>query len=287
MKIQKNKSLKKYTTYKIGGPADFFIEAKTEEDIIQATDWARKKKIPFVIIGNASNVLVNDNGFRGLVIKISYNDCDLNEDTITCGTGALLPTISSLAVKSGLSGAEFLSAIPGTLGGAIVGNAGVGEESIKTILESAKIIEENGNIRNVTPDYFDFDYRESKLKNNKETIIEATLKLVPKNKEKIKKKIEKMTKKRINQPKGNSAGSVFRNPENKKAGKLIEGSGLKGQREKNAEISKEHANFIINKGGASFNNVKELISLAEKKVKDKFKIKLKREIRILGEKGWE
>lgn len=286
MKIEKNKNLKKYTTFRVGGKADFFINAETTKEVIEAVDFAKTKKLPLAIIGNGSNILVNDKGFRGVVIKISNKECEIFENEAICGAGITLSELLAKVNKKGLGGIEFLWGIPGTLGGAIVGNAGSGKDEIKNYIKSVKIIEGTGNIRNVTAEELGFNYRESRLKNTNQVIIEATLILKKINNEQVKKIVSKLVQKRAKQPKGYCAGSIFKNPKNNYAGRLIEKAGLKGEKRGEAQISPEHANFIINLGGARAEDIKYLITKIQKEVSAKFGIKLEREIRYLDERGW-
>jgi UDP-N-acetylmuramate dehydrogenase len=287
MKIFKNKKLGEYTTYKIGGPADFFVDAKTEDDIISATDFARKRKIPMTIIGNGSNILINDKGFRGLIIKVSNTGCSFEENAVTCQAGTPIAFLINEALKRNLGGLEFLSGIPGTISGALVGNAGMGDKWISDAFIEAKIIQPDGNIKKIGSDYCNFDYRDSTLKESQDTVLEVTLRLEDKEKKKILNNIKKYSEKRKNQPKGYSCGSVFRNPDTKKAGQLIEKAGLKGATIGGAMISQDHANFIINKGEAKAEDIIALIKLVEKEVKDKFGVQLKRELRMLNEQSWQ
>ncbi len=287
MKIEKNKSLKNLTTFKIGGKADFFVEAKNNNDILKAVNFAKKQKIPSVLIGNGSNILINDRGFRGLVIKIQNTNCKIQNSLLICEAGVTLAKITQIAMKNGLTGVEFLLGIPGSLGGAIVGNAGTKKKSISDIIESVKILNNKGVI-DVPKDYFDFSYRDSKIKKNNDIILEATLKLKKiANREKIKTLYHKFIKLRVNQPKGYSAGSIFKNPPNFKAGELIEKCQLKGLRKGDAEVSRKHANFIINLGKATALDVNYLITKIQKEVLNKFGVQLVREIRYLDQKGWK
>ena len=286
MKIEKSKILKNYTTFRIGGKADFFVDAKSIIDVLKAKEFAKSKKIPLVVIGKGSNILIGNKGFRGLVLKINYKDCHTEKNRITCGAGISLAQLLSLARDYNLGGAEFLAGIPGTLGGAVAGNAGTGSKSISQIVESVKILKNNGLIIKAKPSYFNFGYRESKIKKEKDIILEATLSLKKSDKKKIKNKIKNILKKRKNQPKEFSAGSVFKNLKNYYAGELIAKAGLQGESRGKAQISKEHGNFIINLGKAKTEDVKYLIKKIQKKVMNKFGVQLNREIRFLEEKGW-
>jgi len=285
MKLEKNKSLKEMTTWRVGGPADFFVEARSVEEAKEAIAFANKEKIPFVIIGNGSNILVNDNGFRGLVIKI--NDKKINikgKNIIECSSGLSLAQLMKLANDNNLYGAEFLWGIPGTVGGAIVGNAGMNNMEIKNILASIKYIDSTGKIVLLKKDDIKFTYRSSSLKSKNIVIISAKFKL---SKKKNNFSIN-LPRKRENQPIGFSAGSVFKNPRKGwAAGKMIEDLNLRGKKIGGAKISEMHGNFILNINNAKSSDILKLITEIQDKVKNKFGVQLKTEVRLLGEKGWE
>ena len=284
MKIKKNKSLKELTTWRVGGPADFFIETKTEKDIKDAIKYAQDNKLNFIVIGNGSNILVNDKGFRGLVIKVSNNDTRAQGKNIICGAGIQLSQVLKFAKDNKLYGTEFLWGIPGTLGGAITGNAGMNNQEIKDILKEIKIINSKGIVTKLKRSNIKFSYRNSSLKRTKYIILEIVLQLS----KQAHRSLDNLAKNRLNQPKGFSAGSVFKNPkQGVSAGELIDKAGLKGKKIGGAQISKIHGNFILNINNAKASDISRLISLIQKEVINKFGIQLKREVRILGEKKWE
>lgn len=284
MKIEKNKSLKELTTWKVGGPADFFINAKTENDLKEAILFAKKQDIPFEVIGNGSNILVKDAGYKGLIIKNSYSQIKLiGKNKIECSSGTQLSQLIKFAKDNGLYGIEFLWGIPGTVGGAIIGNAGMNNQGISKILTKIKAINKAGDIINIKRDDIKFSYRNSSLKKNKLLIISAEFKLSIKNN----RNTENLPEKRLKQPKGFSAGSVFKNPKKIAAGKLIEEAGLKGKKIGGAQISEMHGNFILNINNARSEDILKLIKLIQEKVLNKFGVQLKREVRLLGERGWE
>jgi UDP-N-acetylmuramate dehydrogenase len=285
MKIEKNKSLKEFTTWRVGGPADYFVNAETNNDVKEAIIFANTNKIPFVIIGNGSNILVNDKGFRGIVIKLSNKEIKLaSKNKITCSAGLQLSQLLKFINEKNLYGAEFLWGIPGTIGGAIVGNAGMNNQEIKDILINITTVDKDGKIKKIRKSDIKFSYRNSELKKKNMIILSAELKLSNKNIAELK----NLHKKRSNQPKGFSAGSVFKNPSKKiAAGKLIDEASLKGKKIGGAEVSKTHGNFILNKKNAKASDILKLIEEIQKRIKNKFGVQLKREIRILGERGWQ
>ncbi len=257
--IQKNVPLKKYTTFQIGGRAKYFFVAKNKDDAIRAVLWAEKNKIPFFILGGGSNLLVADRGYKGLVIR----------------TGKSL----SLYVSKGL---EWAVGIPGTIEGAVYGNAGSFKKSMKDIVERVEVFNtETKKITIFKNKDCKFAYRESIFKRNKNLIIlSVKIKLKKSSPRKIK---EYANYKKETQPLNfPSAGSVFKNPKGYFAGELIEKCGLKGKKIGNAKISEKHANFIVNLGNARAEDVIKLINLVKKSVKNKFGKNLEEEIQYAG-----
>ena len=287
--IKKNVPLKKYTTFKIGGSARYFFTAETKEDLAAAVLTAEKLKMPFFILGAGSNILVSDGGFDGLIIKIQITKYKIINTKIVAETGVKLGELLSISAKNGLTGLEWTVGIPGTLGGAIFGNAGAFNRSMGNIVDKIEAFDiKTKRIVFLNNKNCKFSYRGSIFKKNKGLIIlSAELRLKKADKKLIKEKIKNFLKhRRISQPcELPSAGSVFANPDKFFAGKLVEKCGLKGRRIGGAEISKKHANFIINLGEARAQDVIKLINLAKKSVKKKFKINLKEEINYLGFKN--
>jgi len=303
IKTREKIPLKEYTTFKIGGPARYFFVAKNKEDLKNAILWAKKKKLSFFILGGGSNVLFSDKGFNGLVIKLQNTQYEIRNTNVIAGAGVPLQKLVLEAVKKGLSGLENLVGIPGTLGGAIWGNAGAFGREIGDLVEEVKVLDVGGSkleVKKLKKEDCKFGYRNSIFKRRKNWIIlEATLKLEKGNKKEIEEKIKEILKLRNEkQPlEFPSAGSVFKNVPIEKvpkkiqekfkekikngflpAGVLIEAVGLKGFQIGGAKISEKHANFIVNTGEAKARDVLELIELIKKRVKKKFKIELKEEI---------
>ncbi len=285
MKFKKNVLLKNYTTFKIGGPAEYFFVAKTEKDLINAVSKAKRQKLSFFVLGRGSNLLIPDKGLKGLVIKIDIQTFKKKDNEIIVGAGFNLAELVNKTADLELSGLEWSVGIPGTIGGAIYGNAGSFEMSMKNIIKEVNIFDvKKGQIINLKNKDCKFSYRGSIFKKKNNLIIVSTvLKLKKKLKNKIKNKIKdyiiyKKTVQPLNYP---SAGSIFKNPKGFIAGKLIEECGLKGKLIGGAKISDKHANFIVNFKNAKEKDVKKLISLVKKTVKSKFKINLEEEIIIL------
>jgi UDP-N-acetylmuramate dehydrogenase len=284
--IKFNVSLAEYTTFKIGGIADYFLEVENKEKLKESVLWARDNNLPFFIFSGGSNVLFSDKGYRGLVIKTGKGKINFKEEKIISFSGNLLRDIISFSLKEGLTGLEWSCGIPGSIGGAVFGNAGAFDSSIKdSVLEVEALDLETKKIKKFKNKECLFGYRESLFKKNNYVILEVLLKLKKEKKEIIEENINSFLKKRKEkQPLGNfSAGSVFKNEKGVSAGFLIEKCGLKGKRIGNAVISQKHANFILNLGKAKAKEVKELIEIAKKEVKKKFGIDLKEEIILIGD----
>jgi len=305
--IKERIPLKGYTTFKIGGPARYFFVAKSKEDLKNGILWAKKKKLSFFILGAGSNVLFSDKGFNGLVIKLQNTQYEIRNTNVIAGAGVPLQKLVLEAVKKGLSGLENLAGIPGTLGGAIWGNAGAFGREIGDLVEEVKVLDVRGSkleVKKLKKEDCKFGYRNSIFKRRKNWIIlEATLELKKGNKKEIEEKIKEILKlRKEKQPlELPCAGSVFKNVPIKKvpkkiqekfnekikngflpAGVLIEAAGLKGFQIGGAKISEKHANFIVNLGGAYAKDVWKLIQKIKKEVKRKFKINLEEEIKLAG-----
>ncbi|EKE16262.1 MAG: UDP-N-acetylenolpyruvoylglucosamine reductase [uncultured bacterium] len=309
IQIQENVLLASYTTFKIGGPARFFVAVKNEEEILQALEYAKKNKINFFILGGGSNIVVSDNGFEGLVIKMENTKRKIQDETIEVGAGISLAELVSEAAKNGLAGLEWAAGIPGTLGGAVRGNAGAFGGEMAKIIESISAIEISENnirINKYTNQQCGFGYRTSFFKKQSNLIVtSARMRFEKGDSEKISNEIKEIIRKRVaKQPQGfGSAGSFFKNPvvENKKiierfekdletsvregkipAGWLIEESGIVGKKIGGAMISEKHANFIINTGNATAEDVIMLASFVKQQVRDKFGVQLFEEVQYIG-----
>ena len=286
MKFQKNISLAKHTTFKIGGPAKYFCIAESKEDIIEAIKKAKEKKLPLFILGNGSNVLALDEGFDGLVIKIETRSLSTDRDRVSAEAGAKLKDLLRLSAREGLTGLEWIAGIPGTVGGAIYGNAQAFDGKMSNLIKSVEVLDDRSlKIKKISQKKCRFSLKSSVFKKNKNLIIiSAILRLKRGNKKEIRNKIKEnlaWRKKRhpLNYP---SAGSVFINRSKKfPSAYLIEQSGLKGRKIGDAQVSKKHAGFIVNLGKAKSRDVLELIKIIKKEVKKKFRIKLEEEIQIV------
>lgn len=275
-----NEPMKKHTTFKTGGNADYLVTPTSKEEMIELL----KIDIPKTVIGNGSNLLVKDGGIRGLVIQLSKNDrYTINENVIEAGSGIFVAKLSQLALKEGLTGLEFACGIPGTLGGAIYMNAGAYGREMSNVVGETDFLRENGEIETITD--HQFAYRKSIFQNMNGIILSSRLKLEKGNVDEIKSKMDEYktarnTKQPVNFP---SAGSTFKRPEGYFAGKLIEDAGLKGYRIGGAEVSTLHAGFVINADNATSKDILELISYIQKTVNEKFGVNLETEVKIIGE----
>lgn len=286
-KIRLNEPLSKHTTFRIGGPADLLYEAGTEEEFLRALKAVTEVKIPYVILGGGSNVLAGDKGFRGMIIKcqMSKVKCQRSRGKflVSAEAGVLVSVLLKELLKNSAAGLEFMAGIPGTIGGATVGNAGAWQQNISDKVLRVKILDGEGKIKWILRKDCWFDYRKSRFKYGKEIILEVELTLVTGDREKIQKEIEFNLEKRKCLPSEPSAGCIFINPRPERAGELIDKCGFKGLRIGKAMISEKHANYIVNLGKAKAIDVLGLIEVARQKVKEMFGIDLKEEIVKIGE----
>lgn len=288
--IKENEPLSKHSTYKIGGQARYFIVAKTKDDILEAVDFAKRKGLTFFPLGGGSNVLFSDNGYDGVIIKIQLSGFEIRGENIISGAGVSLAQLINLSVDNNLTGLEWGAGIPGTIGGAVNGNAGAYGKSISDNIESIVVLGEDGEEKKYSKDECVFRYRGSKFKkiDNKEIIIEVCLKLEKGDKEKSREQIKDiLTRRKGKIPPQPSAGCVFKNIKSEDGklvaavGSLVEQCGLKGARVGDAEIPMLHGNYIVNVDGATAKDVITLINLCKQKVKEKFNIDLEEEIVVV------
>lgn len=278
-------SLKKYTTYKLESTARMIITPRTIEELKKALDVIKKNNIKYKILGNGSNLIFANEVYDGVLIKLdNFDELKINKNKIVVGAGYNLVKLTMKAANAELTGLEFASGIPGTVGGAVYMNAGAYKSDMGYIVESVKVLNPEGDIVTLKNKDLDYHYRSSFFQSNKDYIIlEATLNLKNGQKEAILELINDRRKRRIEtQPlEFPNAGSVFRNPEGDYAGRLIEECNLKGFHINDAYISEKHANFIVNKGNATGKDIKKLIEKAKAEVKEKFNIELKVEQEIV------
>ena len=280
-----NESLKKHTTYGIGGPADLMIFPKSKQDLIKVIEIINKNKIQLTILGSGSNVLVSDNGIRGAVISLknSLKKIEVDDNILYAECGTMLGKIVKHAVKNNLIGLENLNGVPGTLGGALIMNAGAWGGEISENLIHVEVINSKSEIQKIQKKDLNFSYRQSSF-NKDDILLSAKFNLKKADKDIIKENfIEAQSGRKKSQPLNKrSAGSLFKNPKNNSAGKLLDEAGLKGFSIGDAKISEKHANFFINDGDATSKDMLMLIKKAHKEVKDKFNVNLSLEVKLMG-----
>lgn len=283
-----NEPMSKHTTFKIGGNADIFIKANTIEKIQYILKLSKNDNIPLFIIGNGSNLLVKDEGIRGIVLKIELNDINIvdedNKIKVIAGAGVKLAQLSQVLLKNSIQGFEFASGIPGTIGGAIRMNAGAYGKEMKDIVYKTIFLDYDGNLHTIFNEEHNFEYRNSRFSKEKNIILETTFILEKGNSDEIKEKMDEYSKqRREKQPIGiPNAGSTFKRGNDFITAKLIDDCGLKGYKIGGAEVSTIHAGFIVNTGNATSNDVIKLINYIKDKVYEKFNKEIQLEIEIIG-----
>lgn len=278
-KIISNYDLKDHTTYKVGGRAICAVVPDDEKSLIVLLKYLKEKNIKYKILGNGSNVIFNNSGYNGVIIKLdSFNNLKIAGNKVIVGAGYPFNKLAIRVSRLGFTGLEFAAGIPGSVGGAVYMNAGAYKSDIGYVLTSIKVLTPSYEVKTMTNKELDFHYRTSFLQKNKDYIcLEATITLIKGNSEEIMNLIEERKKRRIEtQPlEYPSAGSVFRNPEGDFAGRLVEEIGYKGKSVGGAKVSEKHANFIINNGDATGEDIKKLINEIKDKIKEKYNIELK------------
>jgi UDP-N-acetylmuramate dehydrogenase len=279
--------MERFTTWRIGGPADLLLIPQAEDDVTAALEFAGRHSLPLIVIGNGSNLLVGDAGIRGLVLKIGggLQNIRLSGNEITAGAGVLLPALARAAGQESLSGLEFAGGIPASLGGALIMNAGAFGQFIGECVREVDTIDYSGARRTWEASELKFDYRRSTLQSESLIILKAILELRAADQQSVLERLESFLEFRnSNHPLDlPSAGSVFRNPPGQPAGLLIEMADLKGFQVGDAQVSTKHANFIVNLGHATAAQVRELMEIVRSRVADRFGVDLKPEVRVVGE----
>lgn len=281
--------MSKHTSFRIGGPADLFVQPANEEELWNALHLARQEKVPFFIVGNGSNLLVSDEGFRGMILHTGgmLKDISVEGDVIYAQAGALLSTVAKTALEHGLAGMEFAAGIPGTLGGAVCMNAGAYGGEMKDILLDAEVLTQEGERLVLPVEELDLSYRHSVIFEKNYVVLAAHIRLSRGDTAEIKNRMNELAgARRDKQPlEYPSAGSTFKRPEGYFAGKLIQDAGLKGYTVGGAQVSEKHSGFVINRGGATAEEVRFLIGQVQQKVRSQFGVELEPEVRMLGFDG--
>lgn len=285
-KIRKDEPMRSHTTFRVGGPADYFVTPETDGEITEVIRACREYEIPYYIVGNGSNLLVGDKGFRGVVIQIfkSMNQITVDGESLKAQAGCGLAQIANAALGAGLAGFEFAAGIPGTLGGAVVMNAGAYGGEMKDVLVSATVLTKDGEKKVLSVDELKLGYRTSIIPENEYIVLAAEIQLKAGDRAEIKARMDELREQRVSkQPlEYPSAGSTFKRPEGYFAGKLIQDAGLRGYRVGGAQVSEKHCGFVINTGVASASDVWQLICDVQEKVYEQFQVRLEPEVKLLG-----
>ena len=284
--VRENEPMKLHTTFRVGGPADVLVTPDTES-LPEVIGLCKKHNLPYYVIGNGSNLLVGDKGIRGVVIAMTNRMGEIlcDGEVITAGAGATLAQIASLAAGKGLTGFEFAAGIPGTLGGAVVMNAGAYGREMKDVITSAVVLDKEGNLKELPVDELDLSYRHSCIPEKEYVVLRVTMKLQRGEEEAIRAKMaelreQRVTKQPLEYP---SAGSTFKRPEGYFAGKLIMDAGLRGYQVGGAQVAEKHCGFVINKNNATAADIVQLMQDVSAKVKEQFGVSLEPEVKMIGE----
>ncbi|GAA3658246.1 UDP-N-acetylmuramate dehydrogenase [Asaccharospora irregularis] len=285
--IKIDEPMKKHISFRVGGPADILVKPRTEDQIKNVINLLKKEEVPYLVIGNGSNLLIKDGGIRGVVVEISdnFNKFEIDGNIVNAQSGVLLAVLGKAILGAELKGFEFAAGIPGTLGGALTMNAGAYGGEMKDIVKSVKVMDEEGNIKELTNEQMEFGYRKSTVIKNNYIVLSAKIKLEDGNYNEIKELMADLAQRRVkNQPLNlPSAGSTFKRPEGHFAGKLIDDAGLRGLTLRGAQVSEKHCGFVVNMGEAKAKDLLDLIYIVKSTVYNKFGINLEEEVKILGE----
>ena len=279
--------MSRHTTFRVGGEAECMAVVETKEELSQLVSYLGRIEQDYFVLGNGSNLLVGDKGYRGIIVKLGprLSAVGVEKNHIAAGAGVLLSKVAYAARDAGLSGLEFAAGIPGSIGGAIVMNAGAYGGEMKQVVQMVRVMDKEGEILTLDNDTMEFGYRTSIIRDRPFIVLGVVLKLTPGNKEEISAKMEELMKQRKSkQPlEYPSAGSTFKRPEGYYAGKLIMDAGLRGYRIGGAQVSEKHCGFVINAGGASAADIREVIEEVQERVKDRFHVRLEPEVIFLGD----
>lgn len=285
--VKTDEPMAAHTTFRVGGPADFFVEIGSIEELREIIDYLHKTDYDFFILGNGSNLLVGDKGYQGVVLHLGsrFGEYSVTGNQVTAQAGAMLSSVAKAAATAGLTGMEFAAGIPGTIGGAIVMNAGAYDGEMQQIVTKVTVMTVDGEVLELDNETMEFGYRTSIIKNRPFIVLSAQMELKKGNAEEIHAKIEELNaRRRSKQPlELPSAGSTFKRPEGHFAGKLIMDAGLRGSRIGGAQVSEKHCGFIVNLGNASAADIYELMEEVTEKVEEQFSVRLEPEVVRLGE----
>lgn len=286
-RVRIEEPMKKHTTFRTGGPALYFVTPSCEKEIASVVNLCRREKMPYYILGNGSNLLVSDKGYDGVIISMTkgFSQIEVRDQVITAGSGALLSRIARTALEESLTGLEFAAGIPGTLGGAVVMNAGAYGGEMKQVLQSVSVLTKDGQVKEIPAEELELGYRKSCIQREEYIVLSAEILLKQGEKSEIQAQMEDFAaRRREKQPlEYPSGGSTFKRPEGYFAGKLIEDAGLKGFTVGGAQVSEKHSGFVINRNGATSADVYELCRQVQARVKEKFGVDLEMEVKRLGD----
>ena len=284
--VRINEPMKNHTTFKIGGPAQYYVTPESVTQIQEVVSLCRDMNIPLHVIGNGSNILVGDDGVDGVVLALfnTFSDYEIKDNVITAQAGMSLIKLAVIALREGLTGLEFASGIPGSVGGAVYMNAGAYDGQMKDVVTSETVLDEAGNIRILGRDELDMGYRTSAVAKHNMIVLQVIIELKTGDKEQIKDRMNQLSElRKQKQPlEYPSAGSTFKRPEGYFAGKLIADAGLKGYSIGGAAVSEKHAGFVVNMGGATAKDVVELTDYIKKRIIEQFGVTLELEIKKIG-----
>ena len=284
--VRINEPMKNHTTFKIGGPAQYYVTPESVTQIQEVVSLCRDMNIPLHVIGNGSNILVGDDGVDGVVLALfnTFSDYEIKDNVITAQAGMSLIKLAVIALREGLTGLEFDSGIPGSVGGAVYMNAGAYDGQMKDVVTSVTVLDEAGNIRILGRDELDMGYRTSAVAKHNMIVLQVIIELKTGDKEQIKDRMNQLSElRKQKQPlEYPSAGSTFKRPEGYFAGKLIADAGLKGYSIGGAAVSEKHAGFVVNMGGATAKDVVELTDYIKKRIIEQFGVTLELEIKKIG-----
>lgn len=285
--VMTDEPMKKHVTFRVGGAADYFVSPESAEEVRKIILLCKEKGVPYYILGNGSNLLVSDSGYRGVIIQIykSMSNISVKGELVTAQAGALLSAIAAQAAAASLTGFEFASGIPGTIGGAAVMNAGAYGGEMKDVLAQVTVLTKDGEILVIPGEEMEMGYRTSIVAKNQYIVLEAVIRLAHGKQEEIRARMNELKEKRTTkQPlEYPSAGSTFKRPEGYFAGKLIEDAGLRGFQVGGAQVSEKHCGFVINKDQATAAEVRELIRQVSERVREHSGVTLEPEVKMLGE----
>jgi UDP-N-acetylmuramate dehydrogenase len=277
--------MSRHTSLRVGGPADVFVRVTSEDDLRGAVQVARQHEVPLFVLGGGTNLLVADRGMRGVVIENAWSEATVEGEVVTAASGTPMAHVAAVSARAGIIGLEWMATVPGTVGGAVHGNAGAFGTETADVLVDAELMDLNGDTWTATRAEFGFTYRTSALQGTPIVVVRARFRGTAGDRDTAVRRIkdmanERATKQPLAQP---NTGSIFRNPPGDFAGRLIEAAGLKGRRLRGAMVSEKHANFIVNTGTATAADVRELMRLCQGTVKERFGVDLVPEVEIVGE----